>query len=347
MRLCIRQVASALLSSRQFGLALSVSLLLAATPLSAQTPTQSQSPTKPEPPKARRDASGEYLLSVDVELVVLHTTVVDRQGHVVSDLRQEHFRVYEDNVRQELSVFRQEDLPLTVGLVIDNSGSMYKDKDQLRRAALTFVETSNPLDEVFVVNFNDDYYLDLGPGRDFSSDIHELKEALEKTDTRGGTALWDALRASIDHSKRGTRQKRVLLIISDGVDRYSRTKYDPLLRYAQQSEAAAYIVMLRGNEEGRDWKRARRQLRKLADVSGGEIYFPLSIEQVESICRKIAHDIRNQYILAYYPANRARDGSYRTVRVEIKGPKNLGKVVARTRTGYYAPAPETGGSNGP
>lgn len=303
--------------------------------------------TPPPGPRPRRDASGDYRLSVEVDLVVLHTTVVDRQGHIVSELQQEHFRVYENGAPQEIAVFRQEDLPLTVGLVIDNSGSMNQEKQSLRAAALTFVETSNPLDEVFVVNFNDDYYLELGPGRDFTSDIHELKEALEKTDTRGGTALWDALRASFDHAKRGTRQKRVLLVITDGVDRYSRTKYDALLRYAQEQETAIYIVMLRGSEEPRDWKRARRQLRKLAEVTGGDVYFPTSTEELSTVCRKIAHDIRNQYILAYYPTNRARDASFRSVKVEIKAPRKHGQLIARTRTGYYAPAPEAAATTNP
>lgn len=328
------------------GLALAVSVLLAVSTVGAQSGAP-QAPRPSQQPKPRPDAGENYRLTVDVDLVVLHTTVVDPRGGVVSELKQDHFRVYEDNVAQQLAVFRQEDVPLTVGLVIDNSGSMHEDTQQVRAAALTFVETSNPFDEVFVVNFNDDYYLDLGPDRDFSSDITELKEALDKTDARGGTALWDALRASIDHSKRGTRQKKVLLVITDGVDRYSRSKYEELLRYAQQSETAIYLVMLRGNEEGRDWKRARRYLRKLADATGGEVYFPTSIEEVHSICRKIAHNIRNQYILAYYPTNRARDGSFRTVRIEVRPPKEYGRLIARTRTGYYALKPEGSGSDGP
>jgi len=328
------------------GLGLAFSLLLSAALLLAQSST-SQTSQAPPGPRPRRDASGDYRLSVDVDLVVLHTTVVNRQGHIVADLRQDHFRIYENGVPQEIAVFRQEDIPVSIGLVIDNSGSMYQDKQNLRAAALTFVETSNPLDEVFVVNFNDDYYLDLGPGRDFSSDINELKEALEKTDTRGGTALWDALRASLDHAKRGTRPKKVLLVITDGVDRYSRTKYDALLRYAQETETAIYIVQLRGNEDARDWRRARRQLKKVAEITGGEIYFPAASEDVHSICRKIAHDIRNQYIIAYYPTNRARDGSFRSVRVELRPPKGRDQLIARTRTGYYAPAPDSPGSTTP
>ncbi|MFQ5817503.1 MAG: VWA domain-containing protein [Terriglobia bacterium] len=346
MHLRTKPTRAAALSLLRRALLLCLSVLLTTSGLGAQS-AQQPDPKPTQGPKVHRDPSGDYRLSIDVDLVVLHTTVVNRQGQVVSDLKQEHFQVYEDKVPQKLALFRQEDIPLTVGLVIDNSASMHRDRQELRAAALTFVETSNPLDEVFVVNFNDDYYLDLEQGRDFSSDINELKEALEKTETRGGTALWDALRASINHSKRGTQQKKVLLAITDGVDRYSRTGYDDLLRYAQQSEIGVYIVMLRGNEGGRDWRRARRQLRKLAKVTGGKIYFPPSIEQVRFLCKQIAHDIRNQYVLAYYPTNRARDGSFRTVRVQLKAPKKLGRLSARTRTGYYAPAPEDAGSHGP
>ncbi len=328
------------------GLGLGISLFLSAALLIAQSGTP-QTTQAPQGPRPRRDASGDYRLSVDVDLVVLHTTVVDRQGHIVSDLRQQNFRVYENNVPQEIAVFRQEDIPLTVGLVIDNSGSMQPFKDHLKTAALAFVETSNPLDEVFVVNFTDDYFLDLPPGRDFSSDINELKEALEKIRTGGGTALWDTLRASFDHAKRGTRQKRVLLTITDGVDYYSRVKYDGLLRYAQENETAVYIVALPGDVTGRERKKANRQLRKLAEVTGGEVYFPASMEEVDPLCRKIAHDIRNQYVIAYYPSNRARDGSFRSVRVELRPSKGRGQLIARTRTGYYAPAPDSPGSTNP
>lgn len=333
------------LLARSLLLAAGALLLLSPVEVGAQA-EKPEAPKPPQRPRVRQD-TGDYRLSVDVDLVVLHTTVVDPKGHIVSELKRENFRVYEDGVPQEVAIFRQEDLPLTVGLVIDNSGSMHHVKQELRAAALTFVETSNPADEVFVVNFNDDYYLDLGPGKDFSSDIHELREALEKTDTRGGTALWDALRASLDHAKRSTRQKRVLLLITDGVDRYSRTKFDELLEHAQKSESTIYVVMLRGDEEPRDWRRARRQLTRLAQATGGEVYFPGSTDEVKSLCRKIAQDIRNQYILAYYPTNRARDGSYRNVRVEVRAQRSAGKLIARTRTGYYAPAPEGAGSNGP
>jgi VWFA-related protein len=159
----------------------------------------------------------EFKLSVDVDLVVLHTTVADRNGRLIGELGEMHFKVFEDDVQQKLSLFRNEDVPVTVGLVLDNSASMRENRRSMRAGSVAFVETSNPLDEIFLVNFNDDYYLDL-EDKDFTSNIEEMKAALERTTTRGSTSFHDALRASLKHLKRGTRQKRVLLVISDGVD---------------------------------------------------------------------------------------------------------------------------------
>ena len=315
---------------RPFALGLALLLLLAVT-LAAQV----------RPKKADAET-----LVVDVDLVVLHTTVVDEKGHLVTDLPAGNFRVYEDNVEQKLSVFRNEDVPVTAGLVLDNSASMRPNRHQMMAGALRFIETSNAMDEVFVVNFNDDYYLDLRD-KDFSNDVKELKEALEKTNTRGSTAFYDALRASLQHLKRGTRQKKVLLVITDGVDNASVSRFDAVLREAQQSEAGIYLVALpcEGNDK-RDCRRAKREMRKLADLSGGLATFPTSIEQVDALCRQIAHDIRNQYVIGYYPSNKARDGSFRNVRVDIiNAPKGTGKLTPRHRMGYYAgPSPAGAGS---
>jgi VWFA-related protein len=288
--------------------------------------------------------SEEFTIRRDVDLVVLHTTVVDRKGRLVTELNRDHFKVYEDGVEQKLAVFKNEDIPVTVGLVLDNSASMSDKRKEMMTAALTFVETSNRLDEVFVVNFNSDYYLDL-EGKDFSSDIEELKEALERTATRGSTSFYDALRASLEHIKRGTRQKKVVLVISDGVDNTSYSDFETLLKEAQQSETAIYVVGLPCTEAtGRECRNAKRRIRKLAEVTGGKPYFPAFNDPIEPLCRKIAHDIRNQYILAYYPSNQSRDGRFRAVRVEVNGPKTFGKLLAHHRTGYYAPTSEPAGS---
>jgi Ca-activated chloride channel family protein len=310
---------------RRWALALTLGLVvLVATTLSAQQPRS-------------RQKGGEFTLSIDVDLVVLHTTVVDRTGRIIGELSAQHFKVYEDEVEQQLAVFRNEDVPVTVGVVLDNSASMRENRRSMKAGAITFVETSNPLDEVFLVNFNDDYYLDL-EGKDFTSDVEELKTALEKTTTRGSTSFFDAVRASLKHLKRGTRQKKVLLVVSDGVDNTSVSSFDTLLHEAQQTEAAIYVVGLPCAEEKRDCRRAKRNIRKLAEVTGGMSYFPTSIVEVENLCRRVAHDIRSQYVLGYYPTNRARDGSYRRVEVRINPPRGYKNLVARTRSGYYAPS---------
>lgn len=303
-----------------------------------------QEPAKPAPPKPAETKTSEtltrergrepYKISVDVNLVVLHATVLDSRGHFVDNLKPENFKVYEDQVEQKITVFRHEDIPITVGLVIDNSGSMRDKRARVNASALTFVQTSNPFDEVFVVNFNDDYYLDLP--KDFSSDVGELKEALDRIDSRGSTALYDAVLASLDHLKKGTRDKKVLLVVTDGEDNSSRATFEQLLKRVQGADASIYAVGLLSQESRRASKRARRALATLAQSTGGLAFFPNSVEQVETICTKIAHDIRNQYTLAYYPSNPKKDGTYRNISVQTIPPPGIGKLSVRTRTGYYA-----------
>ena len=303
---------------------------------------QAPQPANPQTPPAEKKGR-EYTINVDVNLVVLHATVVDKKGRMVNDLRSQDFQVYEDGTPQKLSVFSHADVPVTMGIVIDDSGSMREKREAVNAAALTFVKTSNPQDQVFVVNFNDVYYLDT-PG-DFASNIEDLKSALEKIDSRGGTALYDAVYASLDHVKLGNRDKKTLLVITDGEDNASRYTIDELLRYAQKSDAVIYTIGLLGSEEpgglfkihGGSAHRAAKILEKLADVSGGEAYFPRSLDDVQSTCEQIAHDIRNQYTLAYYPTNARKDGTFRTVRVDAFSSGNHSKLAVRTRPGYYAP----------
>lgn len=316
-----------------------LALLVATFPARAQESTPAKPPeSKPpqETPLSRERDRGRdtYKISVDVNLVVLHATVVDTKGRFVNDLKRENFRVFENQVEQQITVFRHEDIPISVGLVIDNSGSMQAKRPRVNTAALTFVKTSNREDEVYVVNFNDDYYLDLP--KDFSSDIDELKDALERIDSRGSTALYDAILASLDHLQKGTRDKKVLLVITDGEDNASHNTFDQLLRRVQGSHAAIYAIGLLSQDRRREAKRARRALTALAEATGGLAYFPNSVLEVESICTQIAHDIRNQYTLAYYPSNPKKDGTYRSITIETIPPAGLGKLLVRTRTGYYA-----------
>ncbi len=295
------------------------------------------------PPLRSQNRPDDYTLKVDVDLVVLHATVVDRDGRRITELPAERFTIYEDGVPQELALFRNEDVPVTVGLVLDNSASMRDKREQMMAGALTFVESSHPLDETFVVNFHDNAYLDLGD-KDFTSDIQELRVALEKTRTRGSTAFYDAIRASLRHLRKGSRQKHVLLVITDGADNVSVSNFDTVLAEAQQAEAAIYIVALPCTEGKRECRRAKREIRKLTRVTGGMAYFPKSLQQVESLCQQIAREIRSQYILGYYPTNPARDGSFRTVQVKVDPPPGYKRLYVRTRPGYYARTEPPAGS---
>jgi Ca-activated chloride channel family protein len=296
---------------------------------------------QPPPPPPGQNPAGNSTqqgnsIKVDVSLVVLHTSVVDAGGKFIDDLKEANFRVYEDKVEQKLSVFRREDVPVSMGLVIDNSGSMGEKRKRVNEAALTLVQASNPQDEAFVVNFNDDYYLDLD--KDFTNSVPELKEALERIDSRGSTALYDAIIGSLDHLKKASKDKRVLLVVTDGEDTVSRNTLETTVKDIQKTNTVIYTIGLLGEEDKKsDRKRAKKALEQIALSSGGLAYFPKSVEEVHSICEQVAHDIRNQYILAYYPSNAARDGSFRTVRVEVIPPRGKGKLAARTRNGYYAP----------
>ncbi len=326
-------------SNRPFWLISAISILIFSAALLA-TERGSAQQKAPLPPEQGRIKS-------NVDLVVLHTSVLDARGHVVTDLPKDSFRVFENKVEQELSIFKREDIPVTVGLVIDNSGSMREKREKVNAAALTFVKTSNPRDEVFVVNFNDDYYLDLE--KDFTNNIDELKEALERIDSRGSTALYDAVIGSLDHLKKGSRDKKVLLVVSDGEDTASRGGSKQALQRAmleaQKSEAVIYTIGLLGTEKKSDARRAREALKQLSGATGGQAFFPEGLEDVEPICSAIAHDIRNQYTLAYYPTNAARDGSFRAVQVTVNPPRGRsGKYTVRHRTGYFAPKDSNAGA---
>jgi VWFA-related protein len=315
--------------------------LLAASLLFGQGPA----PANPNTPAIEKKGQ-EYTINVDVNLVVLHASVVDKKGRVVNDLKQEDFRVYEDGTPQRLSVFSHADIPVTMGIVIDDSGSMREKREAVNAAALAFVKTSNPQDQVFVVNFNDVYYIDT-PG-DFASNIEDLKSALSKIDSRGGTALRDAVYASLDHVKLGNRDKKVLLVITDGEDNASRYSEEEVLGHAQKSNAVIYTIGLLGSEEadglfkihGSGAHRAAKVLDTLARATGGQAYLPKSLGEVESTCEQIAHDIRNQYTLAYYPSNVRKDGSFRNVRIDAFARGSHSKLSVRTRPGYYAPKSE-------
>ncbi len=243
--------------------------------------------------------------------------------------------MFEDKTEQKLAVFKREDVPVSLGLVIDNSGSMRDKRPRVNEAALTLVQASNPQDESFVVNFNDDYYLDLD--KDFTSSIPELKEALERIDARGSTALYDAVIGSMDHLRKGHKDKKVLLVVTDGEDNVSRNTLEKTLREIQKSNVVIYTIGLFSDDDKKNKKRAMRAMKDIAAASGGVAFFPENVEDVHSICDQVARDIRNQYTLGYYPSNTKKDGTFRTVQVDVIPPRGRTRLTARTRNGYFAP----------
>jgi len=303
------------------------------SPCLAQIPVPNPQPLPPgQDANAGKQGS---TIKIDVGLVVLHTSVLDDRGKFADGLKVENFRIFEDKVEQKLSTFKREDVPVSMGLVIDNSGSMRDKRPRVNEAALTLVESSNPQDEAFVVNFNDDFYLDLD--KDFTNNIPELKEALERIDSRGSTALFDAVIGSLDHLKKAAKDKRVLLVVTDGEDNSSHNSLEKTLREIQKTDTVIYTIGLLGDEKRKDKNHAMKALKQIAEASGGLAFFPESVDDVHTICEQVAHDIRNQYTLAYYPSNTRKDGTFRAVSVQVIPPRGRGKLVARTRNGYYAP----------
>jgi Ca-activated chloride channel family protein len=284
-------------------------------------------------PPQSRDAD-RYTVRVSVDLVVLHATVKNRKGVPVSGLGIEDFQVLEDGIRQQIKSFSHEDIPVTVGLVVDNSGSMGPKRPEVVAAALAFARSSNPEDQMFLVNFNENVSFGLPAGTPFTDKVVPLETALYKINSNGMTALYDAVAAALEHLKKGHLDKKVLIVVSDGADNASKRKLDQVMAMAKQSDAIIYTLGL--FEEG-DPDRNPHVLRQLSEATGGEAFLPESIKEVIPICEQIARDIRNQYTIVYVPANRKQDGAYRAIEVKAGAKEGRGRLRVRTRAGYYVP----------
>jgi VWFA-related protein len=270
------------------------------------------------------------VIRIDTRLVVLPVTVMDKTGHLVTNLPESAFQIFENGVQQHIKVFKREDVPVSMGLVVDNSGSMRDKRAKVEAAAITLVKDSNPQDEVFIVNFNDEAFLD----KDFTNNVKDLQEGLARIDSRGGTAMRDAIRMSIDHLKeKAKKDKKVLVVVTDGNDNSSLISLENLVKTSQDTGVLIYTVGLLSEEERREAKRAKRALEALAEATGGEVYFPKDLSDVGRVANQVAHDIRNQYTLGYSPTDVALDGSYRQIKVTASAPN---RPVVRTRSGYYA-----------
>jgi Ca-activated chloride channel family protein len=281
-----------------------------------------------------RGPHGGFTLRRNVDEVVLNVTVLDEGGHLVTDLKKDDFKLFEDGVPQTITSFQHQDIPVSMGIIIDNSGSMRDKRAAVNTAALDLVRASNRDDEAFVVNFSDEAFID----QDFTSDIGKLREGLSHIDSKGGTALYDAVVASADQlAKNAKRPKQALLIITDGEDNASTFSLEQTIRRVQdlQGPVVYSIGLLFGDEGGgRESRRAKRALKLLSDETGGIAFFPKSLADVDAIAAEVARDIRNQYTIGYHSTKPPSEGGYRVVKVEVHAAGH-GKLFARTRSGYY------------
>lgn len=275
------------------------------------------------------DQAATFVFKKEVREVILHGTVVDEQRRLVTNLERAAFTVFEDGVPQATTSFHRDDVPVALGIVIDNSGSMRDKRDKVNQAVLNLIRAGNPNDETFVVNFSQEPYLD----QDFSSNVDLLQQALQKTSTQGSTALYDAIVASSVHLNNNPRvERKILLVITDGRDNASQeTLQEATRRLQQENGPTLYAIGLLGDELQ---KSDSGPLRSLSESTGGVSFFPQSLDEVDDITRTIARDIRSQYTIGYKPTNHSQNGTYRAIEVkaQARGYRNL---TVRTRSGYY------------
>lgn len=279
---------------------------------------------------------GIYTMHQDVDEVLLTCAVVDEKGRSVTDLSRGDFRVWEDGVLQTTGSFLHQDQPVSLGILVDNSGSMRDKRAAVNTAALNLLRASNPQDAAFIVNFSDRAFLDQG----FTSDIGALNRGLSHFDSKGTTALYDAVAASADElASHAKHPKQVLLVITDGADNASRLDLEQAVRRVQNlGGPVVYSIGLLFGIDKEESERARQALETMSQETGGIAYFPHSLQDVDSIAAEVARDIRDQYTVGYHSSKSASLGGYRVVRVEAKAAKH-GKLIVRTRKGYFAKKP--------
>jgi VWFA-related protein len=315
--------------------------------LSLALSAQQQGPLLREAPQGpevqSKTADEPFIIRTDVELVQLPVTVFDKNGRIIEGLEQSHFQIFEDNVLQAIGDFRNEDVPLSIGLVIDNSLSMRRKRERVNASALSFVRESNTGDEMFIINFDDAAYLE----QDFTSKLSDLRDALENIDTRGETAMYDAVYLAVDHLGNGKHDRKALLVISDGEDNKSKYGFNKLMEHIKGTRnVIIYAIGILEDTDGcgggllsrnTPCKRAKDDLIKITEATGGQAFFPKTLDDVEAMCSMIDKELSAQYLLAYTPKNTTKDGQWRNVRVNVNPPKGVAKPSVRAKQGYYAP----------
>ena len=300
-------------------------LLAAGTLLNAQDVGKAYSPDTP--------------IKVDVRLVNLNVTVTDRRGQPYTALKADNFRVYDNGIEQAIHHFNSDDVPFTMGLVLDRSGSMFMMMKEVYRAAFHTISSSKAEDEFFIAAFSDGSKIQ----QDFSTDRLVLEQQPKGIEAGGTTALYDAILDGVDHIQREHHDKKALLVVTDGADNASTHRFQEVLDRARQESVALYIVGMFDKEdlaaEGTNENHLKKSLIQLAEATGGKAYFPRNIKECEQACITIAHELRQQYALGYYPNLQLRDGSWHNLEVRLNLDKDMRdlELMARTRAGYYAP----------
>jgi VWFA-related protein len=318
-----------LLANRISGVCVVAALIAIGWPLTAQAPAQNKA-------AAPADDTSAFTIKADVELVLLDVSVHDPNGGFVSGLEKSAFAVFEDGKPQTITQFANKDVPVTIGLVIDNSGSMRAKKPEITTAGLILIQASNPKDEVFVINFNDKVRRGLPDIVPFTDDISLLRKALTRGDPAGRTSLYDAVISALSQIDMGRRDKKTLVVVSDGGDNASTHKLDEVIKMAQEEQVTIYTI---GVFDELDNDRNPDVLKKLAHITGGVCYLPKKLEEVTDISRQIAKDIRTRYTLGYVPQNTDKAGT-RKIRVQVQSPSGE-KLMARSRTEYRIAARES------
>lgn len=314
---------------------------------------ESSKRVKPELEQGTFSDSSEqqgYKIGVNVDLVLMYATVFDKDGHFVSGLKQEDFRIFEDGVNQTILSFAQEDVPVSMGILLDLSGSMRGKIDQVNKAALAFIRASNRQDQVFLIGFNEEVEL----LQDFTSDIDEITDALENIVVMGSTAIYDAVYLGVQKAHTGSKPKKAVVMITDAMDRESYYSLDQLVSKVQESDVQVFVVgfmdpikkkSLFSSWKKSDAEKARDAVTRIADETGGRAFFPSQVDEIHDIVAEIANELRNQYSIGYFSSNGARDGSFRRVKIELSGAK-AAESRLRYRRGYFAPKAEVSRESG-
>lgn len=284
----------------------------------------------PSPPQDKPTS-----IKVDVDLVQVYATVTDAFNRYVISLAKEHFQVWEDKFEQKIEYFSSEDVPLSIGIVFDVSGSMKDKISTARDAAATFLKTGSPEDEYFLIQFSSRAEL----AEDFTTDIGRLQNNLIFTPAKGMTALYDAVYLGLDKVKAGTNPKKAILMITDGEDNRSRYTFSNVREFVKESDVQIYAIGIVGsyNSGFSQGRTGRALIEEMTELTGGRAFFPDSVEELPDITEKIAIELKNQYVLGYISTNGDRDGKWRKIRVKINPPKGVSHLNVRAKTGYYAP----------